>query len=77
MALVSAAVAIDLDPHAPAEAFFAAIESAWNAADGERYGAQFADATDFVNIRGEHVTGDGALIGAAIVIYTLITGHKL
>jgi uncharacterized protein (TIGR02246 family) len=65
VALVSATAAIDLDPHAPAEAFFAAIESAWNAADGERYGARFADVTDFVNIRGEHFSGDGAFIGAA------------
>ena len=59
------AVAVDLDPFARAEAFFAAIESAWNAADGERYGAQFADVTDFVNIRGEHHHGTGSYIGAA------------
>jgi uncharacterized protein (TIGR02246 family) len=49
----------------PAEQFFAAIESAWNDADGERYGAEFADVTDFVNIRGEHYHGDGSYIGAA------------
>ena len=49
----------------PAEGFFAAIESAWNDADGERYGAEFADVTDFVNIRGEHHHGDGSYIGAA------------
>ena len=59
------AVAADLDPRVPAKAFFAAIESAWNAADGERYGAQFADVTDFVNIRGEHHHGNGSYIGAA------------
>ena len=53
------------DPRQPAETFFAAIESAWNAADGERYGAEFADVTDFVNIRGEHHHGDGDYIGAA------------
>jgi len=53
------------DPRQPAETFFTAIESAWNAADGERYGAQFADVTDFVNIRGEHHHGDGSYIGAA------------
>jgi uncharacterized protein (TIGR02246 family) len=62
---VSAAVDIDLDPRALAGAFFAAIESAWNAADGERYGVQFADVTDFVNIRGEHHHGSGSYIGAA------------
>ena len=53
------------DPRQPAEAFFAAIESAWNAADGERYGAEFAEVTDFVNIRGEHHHGDGSYIGQA------------
>ena len=53
------------DPKQPAQMFFAEIEAAWNAADGERYGAQFADVTDFVNIRGEHHRGDGSYIGAA------------
>lgn len=57
--------AMSNDPQQPAKAFFAAIESAWNAADGERYGAEFADVTDFVNIRGEHHHGDGSYIGAA------------
>jgi uncharacterized protein (TIGR02246 family) len=58
-------VALVSDRQEPAEAFFAAIESAWNAADGERYGAEFADVTDFVNIRGEHHHGDGHYIGVA------------
>ena len=49
----------------PAEAFFAEIAEAWNAADGERYGKQFADVTDFVNILGEHHQGNGSYIGAA------------
>ena len=53
------------DPRQPAESFFAAIESAWNAADGERYGVEFAEVTDFVNIRGEHHRGDGTYIGTA------------
>ena len=53
------------DPRQPAQAFFAAIEAAWNAGDGARYGAEFADVTDFVNIRGEHHRGDGTYIGAA------------
>ena len=62
---MSAVVAIDLDPRVTAEAFFAVIESTWNAADGERYGSQFTDATDFVNILGEHHRGNGSYIGAA------------
>jgi uncharacterized protein (TIGR02246 family) len=48
-----------------AEAFFAEIAAAWNHADGERYGRQFAGVTDFVNIRGEHHQGDGSYIGEA------------
>ena len=56
---------MELDPRAPAQSFFGAIEAAWNLADGERYGAQFADVMDFVNIRGEHHTGNGTYIGAA------------
>ena len=53
------------DPRQTAETFFAAIESAWNTADGERYGAEFANVTDFVNVRGEYHHGDGDHIGAA------------
>jgi uncharacterized protein (TIGR02246 family) len=53
------------DARQPAERFFAEIAAAWNAADGERYGTQFAELTDFVNIRGEHHRGDGNSIGAA------------
>ena len=44
--------------------FFAHLEAAWNAADGERFGAEFAEVTDFVNIRGEHLHGGTALIAA-------------
>ncbi len=62
---MSTVATIDLDPRATAEAFFTAIESAWNAADGERYGAQFTDSTEFVNILGEHHRGNGSYIGAA------------
>ena len=53
------------DPREPATRFFTEIEAAWNAADGVRYGAQFAEVTDFVNIRGEHHRGNGNDIGAA------------
>jgi uncharacterized protein (TIGR02246 family) len=44
--------------------FFNHLEAAWNAADGERFGAEFAEVTDFVNIRGEHLHGGTALIAA-------------
>ena len=52
------------DVHIPSAQFFAHLEAAWNAADGERFGAEFAEVTDFVNIRGEHLHGDTALIAA-------------
>jgi uncharacterized protein (TIGR02246 family) len=48
----------------PAAQFFAHLEAAWNAADGERFGAEFAEIADFVNIRGEHLHGGSGLIAA-------------
>jgi uncharacterized protein (TIGR02246 family) len=44
---------------------FEQLERAWNRADGAAFGQAFASETDFVNIRGEHHRGDGALIGRA------------
>lgn len=52
------------DLRSPANEFFAHLETAWNAADGGRFGAEFAEVTDFVNIRGEHLHGGTALIAA-------------
>ena len=52
------------DLSSPAEQFFARLEEAWNAADGKRFGAEFSEVTDFVNIRGEHLHGGAALIAA-------------
>src|SRR6476469_2769165 len=52
------------DRQVPASEFFAHLEAAWNAADGARFGAEFADVTDFVNIRGEHLHGGQELIAA-------------
>ena len=42
---------------------FEQMETAWNRADGQAFGAAFADDSDFVNIRGEHHRGDGTAIG--------------
>src|SRR6476620_9693560 len=50
--------------HAPATEFFAELQAAWNTSDGQRFGAQFAEVTDFVTIRGDHIHGDTALIAA-------------
>ena len=53
-----------IDAHQLGERFYAALEEAWNAADGDAFGSHFSDVTDFVNIRGEHLHGDAALIAA-------------
>lgn len=54
-----------LDANSIASALFAHLEAAWNAADGAASGEVFADETEFVNIRGEHLRGDGVMIGRA------------
>ena len=53
------------DPTTLATATFAALERAWNAADGQGYGAPFAAEADFVNVRGEHHRGGPDYIGQA------------
>ncbi len=52
------------DVRTPAVTFFGNLEAAWNTADGDRFGAEFAEVTDFVNILGEHLHGGPALIAA-------------
>ena len=52
------------DLHNPGAEFFAHLEAAWNAGDGERFAAEFAEVTDFVTIRGDHLHGGPALIAA-------------
>ena len=54
-----------IDVRAIASRLFEHLEEAWNAADGAASGEVFADETEFVNIRGEHFTGDGVMIGQA------------
>jgi len=56
---------VTVDALAIASTRFEHMERAWNAADGAASGAAFSDATEFVNIRGEHFRGDGTLIGNA------------
>ena len=52
------------DLRTTAATLFAELQDAWNTADGDRFGAEFADVTDFVNVRGEHLHGGPALIAA-------------
>ena len=67
MSIVESADIVDgtVDAAAIVSARFEHMERAWNAADGAASGEAFADATEFVNIRGEHFRGDGNLIGNA------------
>jgi len=53
------------DPATIATTVIEQLERAWNAGDGAAFGSEFADETDFVNVRGEHHRGDGELIGRA------------
>ncbi len=53
------------DPTTLATETFAALERAWNSADGAAYGAPFAEDADFVNVRGEHHRGGPQYIGQA------------
>src|SRR4051794_4438634 len=50
-------------PASVATAVLTELQDAWNGADGARYGAAFADDSDFVTIRGEHFRG-ADVIGA-------------
>jgi uncharacterized protein (TIGR02246 family) len=68
-----------VDPAAVATTCFAHMERAWNAADGAASGEVFAEATEFVNIRGEHFRGDGAMIGQAhqMIFDTIYLGSTI
>jgi uncharacterized protein (TIGR02246 family) len=51
------------DPTKIATRLFERLETAWNDADGSAFGTPFADATDFVDIRGVHHHGNGEAMG--------------
>ncbi len=53
----------DTTTQSPATAFYAALEQAWNAADGAAYAAPFAPDADFTDIRGARHHGAGAIAG--------------
>src|SRR5215211_7118712 len=50
-----------IDPTAVATTVLAQLQEGWNAADGARYGVPFAERSDFVTVRGEHVRGSQAI----------------
>ncbi len=48
------------------------LESAWNAGDGEAYGAPMAEDADFVTIRAEHFRGRDAIVAGHSAIFRTI-----
>jgi uncharacterized protein (TIGR02246 family) len=61
------------------ERFYAALEEAWNSADGEAFGSHFSEETDFVNIQGQHFHGDAVLIaeGHQGIFDTIYRGSRV
>ena len=55
---------LTIDARELGERFYAALEEAWNAGDGEAFGSHFSEVTDFVNIQGQHFHGGTAVIAA-------------
>ena len=54
------------DPTTVARAVLEDLETAWNAADGDAFGAVYTPDASFVNIRGEHIVGrEGIAAGHA------------
>ena len=48
------------------------LEAAWNAGDGDAFGAPFAENADFVNIRGEYISGRRAIAAGHAAIFASI-----
>jgi uncharacterized protein (TIGR02246 family) len=60
------------DADAVARDVVARLEHAWNAGDGAAFGAPFAEDADFVDIRGEHHRGRGAIAGGHRAIFASV-----
>jgi uncharacterized protein (TIGR02246 family) len=57
---------------------FEQMQKAWNRADGQAFGAVFADDSDFVDIRGEHHRGNGAIgEGHQAIFDSIYAGSKV
>lgn len=51
------------------------LEAAWNSADGEAFGAVYAEDAEFVTVRGVHLTGAPAIAaGHARIFATIYAG---
>jgi uncharacterized protein (TIGR02246 family) len=66
---------IDSSDRAAIEAIVSQLESAWNAGDGQAFGAPFTPDADFVTIRAEHFRGRDAIAsGHAGIFWTIYAG---
>lgn len=63
------------DPTTVALEVLGRLEKAWNDADGEGFGSNYAPDASFVNIRGEHIVGRSAIsAGHAGIFATIYAG---
>ena len=60
------------DPKTVALEVLRRLEKAWNDADGEAFGSNYAPDASFVNIRGEHIVGRTAIAAGHTGIFTTI-----
>ena len=60
------------DPRTLAREVLDRLQTAWNAADGEAFGSNYAPDASFVNIRGEHIVGRDAIAAGHMGIFTTI-----
>ena len=59
------------------ESLVSTLEAAWNAGDGDAFGAPFAADADFVNVRAEHHHGRTAIAaGHVAILRTIYAGSK-
>jgi uncharacterized protein (TIGR02246 family) len=69
---------LSTDPTLLATAVVEQLERAWNAADGAAFGAEFADESDFVNVRGEHHRGATAIArGHEAIFASIYAGSRV
>ncbi len=60
------------DPKTVALEVLGRLEKAWNDADGEAFGSNYAPEASFVNIRGEHIVGRPAIAAGHTGIFTTL-----
>ncbi len=60
------------DPKTVALEVLGRLERAWNDADGEAFGDNYAPDASFVNIRGEHIVGRAAIAAGHAGIFSTI-----